>query len=111
MARQAQSREKVLAKMVAEGLTEAVESDRTLSLQFYDPGKLAPPVISMIQISFGYDPTKMLYRRVDFGVDLDSRIAIVGPNGAGKSTLIKIMMGDLTPTDGVVKVISSESGR
>jgi ATP-binding cassette, subfamily F, member 2 len=103
MARQAQSREKVLQKMVAEGLTEKVESDRTLSLKFHDPGQLAPPVISMIQISFGYSPEKILYRRVDFGVDLDSRIAIVGPNGAGKSTLIKLMMGELIPTDGTVK--------
>jgi ABC-type hemin transport system ATPase subunit len=27
---------------------------------------------------------------VDFGLDLDARIALVGPNGAGKSTLVKV---------------------
>ncbi len=40
---------------------------------------------------------------VDFGVDLDSRVALVGPNGAGKSTLLKLMVGTLEPLDGMVK--------
>ena len=103
MVKQAQSREKVLMKMQEQGLTEAVTSDRTYSLQFHDPGNLSPPVISMTQVSFGYDQARPLYKNVDCGVDLDSRIAIVGPNGAGKSTLIKLMMGELTPTDGSIK--------
>ena len=40
---------------------------------------------------------------LDFGLDLDSRIALVGPNGAGKSTLIKLLTGDLVPTDGLIR--------
>ena len=40
---------------------------------------------------------------VDFGVDLDSRVALVGPNGAGKSTLLKIMTGELQPLTGSVR--------
>lgn len=32
------------------------------------------------------------------------RLAIVGPNGAGKTTLVKIMLGELTPTEGTVKL-------
>jgi len=32
-----------------------------------------------------------LYSNVNFGVDLDSRVALVGPNGAGKTTLVKLM--------------------
>ena len=45
----------------------------------------------------------MIYKDVDVGVDLESRIALVGPNGAGKSTLLKMMAGALLPTDGMVK--------
>jgi len=41
-----------------------------------------------------------LYRDLEFGIDCDSRIALVGPNGAGKSTLLKLITGDLTPCVG-----------
>jgi len=36
-------------------------------------------------------------------VDLDSRIALVGPNGAGKSTLLKLMVGEVSPSSGMVR--------
>nr|GEV40871.1 ABC transporter F family member 1 [Tanacetum cinerariifolium] len=37
---------------------------------------------------------------LDFGVDLDSRVALVGTNGTGKST--HLMTGELTPCEGMV---------
>ena len=42
-------------------------------------------------------------QNLEFGIDCDSRVALVGPNGAGKSTLLKLMCGDLQPTRGDVK--------
>jgi len=32
------------------------------------------------------------------------RVAIVGPNGAGKTTLVKILLGEIAPDDGEVKL-------
>jgi ATP-binding cassette subfamily F protein 2 len=103
LARQAQSKEKVLAKMVREGLTEKVETEKVVQFNFENVGKLPPPVLQFTEVSFGYSKDKILYSNVDLGVDLDSRVAIVGPNGAGKSTLLKLMTGDLDPLDGMVK--------
>ncbi len=59
----------------------------------------------MVQhVSFRYTPTgPYIYRDLDFGVDLDTRIALVGPNGAGKSTLLKLISGDHMPTDGLIR--------
>jgi ATP-binding cassette, subfamily F, member 2 len=103
LARQAQSKEKVLEKMVAEGLTEKVETESVVRINFENVGKLPPPVLQFSGVAFGYSPNKVLYSDVDLGIDLDSRVAIVGPNGAGKSTLLKLMTGELDPLDGVVK--------
>ena len=37
----------------------------------------------------------LIYKNLEFGVDLESRIALVGPNGAGKSTLLKLIDGEV----------------
>ncbi|CAJ2660757.1 unnamed protein product [Trifolium pratense] len=103
LARQAQSKEKTLAKMERGGLTEKVVRDKILVFRFVDVGKLPPPVLQFVEVTFGYTPENLIYKNIDFGVDLDSRIALVGPNGAGKSTFLKLMTGDLVPLDGMVR--------
>ena len=82
LARQAQSKEKTLEKMVQEGLTEKVDTDSVVKINFENVGKLPPPVLQFADVAFGYSRDKVLYSDVDLGVDLDSRVAIVGPNGA-----------------------------
>lgn len=47
-------------------------------------------VLQVNSLTFGYPNQPALYNDVDFGLDLDARIALVGPNGAGKSTLVKV---------------------
>jgi ATP-binding cassette, subfamily F, member 2 len=59
LARQAQSKEKTLAKMVREGLTERVESDKVVQLKFVNVGKLPPPVLQFVDVSFGYSRDKV----------------------------------------------------
>ena len=47
-------------------------------------------------LSSRYAPDKpLVYHNIDFGVDLETRVALVGPNGAGKSTLLKLIDGDV----------------
>ncbi|KAK2860679.1 hypothetical protein Q7C36_004845 [Tachysurus vachellii] len=104
LARQAQSKEKTLQKMVASGLTSRVVTDKTLSFYFPPCGKIPPPVIMVQNVSFRYsDNTPYIYKNLEFGIDLDTRVALVGPNGAGKSTLLKLLMGELLPSDGMIR--------
>lgn len=104
LARQAQSKEKTLQKMVDSGLTERVLADKTLSFYFPDCGKIPPPVLSVQEVFFKYKTdTEWIYKNLDFGIDLDSRIALVGPNGAGKSTLLKLIDGQILPTKGLIR--------
>lgn len=55
LARQAQSKEKTLAKMVAQGLTEKVVTDKIVTFYFPSCGTIPPPVIMVQNVSFRYD--------------------------------------------------------
>ncbi|KAH3668300.1 hypothetical protein OGAPHI_002054 [Ogataea philodendri] len=104
LVRQAKSRQKILDKMEADGLIQPVVPDRVFSFTFPEIERLPPPVLSFDDISFAYDgnPEHYLYKDLSFGVDMDSRVALVGPNGVGKSTLLKLMTGELQPQKGRV---------
>lgn len=56
----------------------------------------------MTGVSFAYNSGNPIVQNVDLDVQLDSRIGIVGPNGAGKTTVLKLLMGKLAPTAGLV---------
>ncbi|VDL65449.1 unnamed protein product [Nippostrongylus brasiliensis] len=104
LARQAQSKEKTMAKMIAGGLTEKAVAESVKQFYFFDAGHIPPPVIMVQHVSFRYsEDTPWIYRNIDFGIDLDTRIALVGPNGAGKSTLLKLLCSDVMPTDGLIR--------
>lgn len=96
---EAQSRIKKLERMP---VLEAPESVYTVHFKFPEVEKLSPPIIQMTNVTFGYTPDKILLRNVDLDVQLDSRIGIVGPNGAGKTTALKLLIGALSPTSGLI---------
>lgn len=89
-AKQAQSKQKVLDKMVRGGLTPKPEVEKQLNFRFPDPGDLPPPVLAFHDVSFAYPGCQALYTSVNVGIDLDSRIALVGPNGKYRSLRICI---------------------
>lgn len=106
LVKQAKSRQKILDKMEADGLIKPVEKERPVSLYFPACGELSPPVVAFNDVAFSYSGEKKdyLYKGLNFGIDLDSRVVLVGPNGAGKSTLLKLLIGELNPTEGMIQL-------
>ncbi|RDB28588.1 putative ABC transporter ATP-binding protein C29A3.09c [Hypsizygus marmoreus] len=98
-AAQAQSKIKILEKLPD---LQPPEAEETEQFKFPETEKISPPLLQMSEVTFGYTPDKIILKRVNIDVGLDSRIAIVGANGAGKSTLIKILTGELNPLAGHV---------
>ncbi|KAI4641650.1 hypothetical protein J4E93_007748 [Alternaria ventricosa] len=96
---EAQSRIKKLEKMPVLTPPEAAYS---VHFKFPEVEKMSPPIIQMSGVTFGYTPDKILLKNVDLDVQLDSRIGIVGPNGAGKTTALKLLIGALQPTTGLI---------
>lgn len=74
--------------------------DYIVKFTFPNPAPLNPPILGLHTVTFAYSGQKALFKDVDFGIDMHSRVAIVGPNGVGKSTLLKLLMGDLQPSVG-----------
>jgi len=104
LARQAKSREKQLSKMMEGGLTERVVQEKVFTFRFLPCNEIPPPVLMFDNVTFGYNSKRLIYSDpLSFGIDLDSRVALVGPNGAGKSTLLKLMVGELQPSEGMVR--------
>jgi len=58
-------------------------------------------ILSMKDVTFTYPGTgRQVLNGVSIRCDLSSRVAVVGANGAGKSTMIKILVGELQPSEG-----------
>ncbi|KAL1232006.1 ATP-binding cassette sub-family F member 1 [Trichinella pseudospiralis] len=77
--------------------------DYVVKFRFPDPPALNPPILGAHDVSFCFPGRPLLFKNVNFGIDLSSRIAIVGPNGVGKSTFLKLLLGDLQPTRGEIR--------
>ncbi|KAJ9151226.1 Protein GCN20 [Pleurostoma richardsiae] len=96
---EAQSRIKKLERMP---VLEPPEAEYNVKFKFPEVEKLSPPIVQMSEVTFGYTKDNILLRNVDLDVQLDSRIGIVGPNGAGKTTVLKLLIGKLQPTSGII---------
>jgi ATP-binding cassette subfamily F protein uup len=62
-------------------------------------GKL---VFEAVDVSMQFDDLTVI-RDFSARIMRGDRIGIIGPNGSGKSTLIKLLVGDLEPTAGVIR--------
>lgn len=76
---------------------------KTANMSIQQGEKSAKKVFEAINLSFSIKD-QILVSNFDALVTRGDRIALVGPNGVGKSTLIKLLMGNLTPDSGIVKI-------
>lgn len=54
---------------------------------------------------FGWGQNRReLFRNVNLDIKRGERICIVGPNGVGKTTLLRVLLGELEPTAGYLKI-------
>ena len=97
-AKQAQSRQKALAKW--QPIAELID-DPSLSFDFPNPDELRPPLITLDLASVGYGKEPVL-SRLNLRLDPDDRIALLGRNGNGKTTLARLLAAQLKPMDGAM---------
>lgn len=58
----------------------------SVKLEFSEVPELSRPVMEVTNVHFRYsEKHPVIFTKIDFGIDMDSRICVVGPNGAGKT--------------------------
>jgi ABC transport system ATP-binding/permease protein len=67
--------------------------------QASNSGKL---VIEAKEISYGYD--QPIVKNFTTNILRGDKIGIIGPNGCGKTTLLRLLLGDLKPQTGEIKI-------
>jgi len=89
-----------------ESQVKLIERPRDYAVVFSFPEvvHLSPPILEVRDVDFQYKPElPWLFRGLNFGLDMNSRVCIVGPNGSGKSTILKIITGEVNPPVGEVR--------
>lgn len=105
LAKRAQSREKQLEH------TERLERPNAhlgkMKIRFKQRYQSGNDVLLVKDLSKSFgrcDQKRQLFRNVGMDVKRGERICLVGPNGIGKTTLLKIIMGELEPDNGYIKL-------
>lgn len=99
-ARQANSRQKRVEKMVIERLPTS--SRRSPKFTFPQVRPSGRRVVEAIGLTKAYGDNVVL-EDVDLVVERGDRVAIIGPNGIGKSTLLKALVGEIEVDDGLIE--------
>ena len=99
-AKMVQSRIKMLEKLPKlDGLADI----ETLDFEFRHASFAAKTLLEARNISFGYTPDHLLFRRMNLTINARDRFGVIGSNGKGKSTLLNLLSGGLKPLTGELK--------
>jgi ATP-binding cassette subfamily F protein 3 len=98
-AKQAQSRRKMLERMVQ---ISPIHEDSPFRFEFADNVCGVNPMLTLDRVTVGYDQLPILHD-LSFSLRDGDRIGLLGLNGAGKSTFIKLLANQLTVMSGLVQ--------
>ncbi|MCL2535039.1 MAG: metal ABC transporter ATP-binding protein [Nocardiaceae bacterium] len=65
--------------------------------------RIAPPAVELVDASLSFG-NRTLWSNLNLSVQQGEFIAVLGPNGSGKTSLLKVLLGQLAPTSGTVRI-------
>ena len=80
-----------------------IKRQGTAAMAFDGGSTSGKKVVEAFGLSKAFD-NKSIVQGFDLTVQRGDRIAFVGPNGVGKTTLIKMLLGQVTPDEGTIKL-------
>ncbi len=105
LAKRAKSREKMLSRM--EMPDKPSFSNNQMKIKFHESTKSGNDTLQAYEIAAAYgtgDSRRILFSDVSFDIKRGERICIIGPNGTGKTTLLRMIMSEIPPSAGHIRV-------
>lgn len=105
LAKRAKSREKALEK--TEMLDRPMGERAKIKMRFHQDFVSGNDTLYAENVSRTVgegDQKRTILKDVSFDIKRGERVCIIGPNGAGKSTLLKMIMSEIPPESGFIKV-------
>lgn len=86
-----------------ESITELKSlAHKSVSMDLKHSGRKTKQLIEAIDLGLAFKD-RVLFKHLNFKVMQGAKIALMGQNGVGKSSLLKIMMGELQPSQGQLR--------
>lgn len=101
--KQARSRRRFLDKLEANGeIIERVTDRRLMEFQL-NGGRGSQKAIEALDLTMAFGES-LLFENINFLIQHGERVGLIGPNGAGKSVLFRLILGQMAPFDGILKI-------
>lgn len=102
--KRASSMEKALARI--EKLKRPILEGKKIGLHFEHQHRSGNDVITLTDVAKSFEGKK-LFEGINLNIFFQDRAVIVGDNGTGKSTILKMILNDILPDKGEVKIGSN----
>ena len=101
--RRAKSIEQRIEKLLTEDKIDKPKSTWQMKLDFGEMTRGGQIVVALEDVGQAFGE-HVLFRHVNLTLRHGDRVALIGPNGTGKTTLLRAIVGELTPTEGRVRI-------
>ncbi len=107
-AKQARGRQKYLDRMVADGkiLERPKGPNAKMALRFPTPDHGGDMIVRCEGAAKGFDGTRLI-ENLDFEMQRGEKVGIIGPNGVGKTTLLRMLLRQIPPDSGQVRLFEN----
>jgi ATP-binding cassette subfamily F protein 3 len=101
--KQARSRRKRLEKMEERGEMISKDTDQRIMDIQLEGWRGSTKALEITGLGMEFD-NRVLFTGLDLLIRHGDRIGLIGPNGSGKSVLFKLVLGELNPFSGEIKI-------
>ncbi len=92
-------------KKLREERRERREKVGNVQVEMQEAERSGALVISAREVAYQYEATgRTIVRELTTTIMRGDKVGIIGPNGAGKTTLLRLLLGELNPTSGTIRL-------